>query len=229
MANFTFIDEENLQEEEEFSLTDVFKSAMSASLFDVHTAIPAKVLKYYKDDQSVDCLPVLKKKFPDGEVREMPKIPKVPVAHQRTASAIIHMPIQKDDYVLLVFTERSIDKWIQSGGVIDPEDTRKHHLSDAVAIAGIFPFTQAADVNNDEDIIIKNTREGKKTEIRVKQNGKLQVINQTDEMIKLIYNFIKAITSGQAVVYTSTGPQSIKHFDFPEIERRLETFVEKKG
>jgi len=228
MPNFLFTKEPQESGEEDFDLTSVIKAAVDAKLLDTHTCFPARVVAYDKEGPTVDCVPVLKKKFPDGRILEMPKIPKVPVMFQRTSAAIIAMPIQVGDYVMLHFTERSIDKWMQTGGTVDPEDVRKHHLSDAYAVAGLFPYSNKADLNNDQDIIIKNTRSGKKTEIRIKQNGKFQVINQTDELIRLLYRFVKAIAGSEAVVLGSTGPQPLRHFEFAEILAKLETFVEKK-
>ena len=227
MPNFLFTDESTANEEESFELSHVLKTALNAAKLGIHTGIPAKVTKYYKDDGTVDCIPVLKQKFPDGETVEMAKIQKVPVAFPQTKRSIIAMPVQKDDYVWLMFSERSIDAWIQNGGIVDPADKRTHHLADAVAYVGIMPNADRHKINNDNDIIIKNTRDGKKTEVRIKQNGKIQCINQTDELFKLLYRFVKAIASGEAVAYTSTGAQPLRHFEFSQILSKLETFIEK--
>ena len=47
------------------------------------------------------------------------------------------------DTVLLVFSERSIDKWAQQGGEVDPLDSRLHHLSDPVALPGLLSLNKA--------------------------------------------------------------------------------------
>jgi hypothetical protein len=50
------------------------------------------------------------------------------------------MPVDVGDYVLLLFNEKSIDSFSQIGGLVDPDDMRKHDLTDAVALPGFYPF-----------------------------------------------------------------------------------------
>jgi len=51
----------------------------------------------------------------------------------------IKFPIGVGDTVLLMFCSSSIAAWkAASGRLVDPQDDRHHHISDAVAIAGLF-------------------------------------------------------------------------------------------
>lgn len=43
-------------------------------------------------------------------------------------------PLEPGDTVLVVFTSRSLDKWLTTGGIVDPGFVHHHHVSDAVAI-----------------------------------------------------------------------------------------------
>jgi hypothetical protein len=43
--------------------------------------------------------------------------------------------------VALVFSDRSLDRWLNAGGVVDPGTYRMHDLSDAIAIPGLHPWS----------------------------------------------------------------------------------------
>lgn len=221
-------EKEEPQEEITPTLTEVFNSALFAKIADLKVALPAKVVKYDEEKQAADVQPVLKKKYLDENetVVDMPVIYNVPVAHPRAGKAYIHMPLKKDHYVLLVFSDRSLDKWLSTGGNVDPDDTRLHHISDAIAYPGCYPFNEAITVNNTDDIIIKNQQEDGDAflETRIKKNNHLQVLNQSNELISVLWETIKVIR--EAVVYTSTGPQQLRHSQFQNVHNKLKTFLE---
>ena len=201
------------------SLEEVLSQGMESKLLDVHTAMPAEVLKYDYKKQVVDVQPVLKKTLPDGTKVDHATIYNVPVAFPRTGDSFISFPIEKGDNVMLVFQSRSIDKWRANGGKVDPEDVRHHSLADAVAYPGLFPATKAAPINNGKDVILKN----KGSEIRVKKNGKFQILNGENDLVKLVNDMFDTIRT--AVVYTDNGPQKLRHKSFSGIGRRIKKFV----
>lgn len=79
----------------------------------------------------------------DGRLvsEEMPILPDVPVVFPRGGGCTLTFPVTPGDECLLVFSDRCIDFWWQSGGVQEPVDPRQHDLSDAFAIVG--PLSQA--------------------------------------------------------------------------------------
>ena len=60
--------------------------------------------------------------------------------------------------MLLVFCERSIDKYTSGSGIdTNPVDLRQHDLSDAVAIPGFYPFQKSInDIDSDNMVIGKD-------------------------------------------------------------------------
>lgn len=218
---FEFITEqENPQGEATPTMAEVIKQARKAGAVDMRVALPAEVVKYDHQKQRVDVKPLLKKKYNDGSVVEMPVIYSVPVAHPRAGKAFVHMPIKKGHNVLLVFVDRSIDKWLSTGGNVDPEDVRAHHISDAVAYPGLYPFSDPAAVPNGDDIVISNET----THVHVKKNNHYQVKNSNEELVKVLCDFVRAVR--EARTYTGVGMQLLNHQKFPEIEQRLKTFLE---
>jgi hypothetical protein len=121
------------------TLQELLLQAIESRVTDIHVALPAIVQKYDATKQTCEVQPCIKKKYSDNTVVNLPLITNVPVVFPRTSKAYLHIPLKKNDYVLLIFCERSLDIFMQKGGIVDPEDYRKHNLSDAVAIAGLFP------------------------------------------------------------------------------------------
>lgn len=70
-----------------------------------------------------------------------PLLVDVPVIFPRGGGCTLTFPIQPGDECLIVFADRCIDFWWQSGGIQEPVDGRMHDLSDAFCIPG--PMSQA--------------------------------------------------------------------------------------
>ena len=119
------------------TLEESITNLVNTILGGVHTAIPATVKSYNDKKLLVDVQPSINSRFEDGTVLAQPTIYSVPVVFPRTKTAAITFPIEKGDSVLLVFSERSLDEWIDKGNGT-PEDTRRFDASDAFAISGVF-------------------------------------------------------------------------------------------
>ncbi len=122
----------------------------------VHTAMPGKVVAYNSSKRTADVKPLIKKSNTDGSQTEYPVLPDVPVAVYGTAGAAVVLPIADGDFVLLVFSERAIDRVMKNGKINNTSQNRIFHLSDAVAFPGIFPRTASIKSTADDDITIYN-------------------------------------------------------------------------
>lgn len=127
------------------TLADVLRGSMTSMLCRTHTALPAEVLAYDNTTQTVDVRPVIRQAELDPNnnlnISELPDILQVPVVFPRVKGFFLSFPITPGDTVLLVICESDIDRWQERGtadGLNDPEDVRRHDLSDAVAIPGLF-------------------------------------------------------------------------------------------
>ncbi len=67
---------------------------------------------------------------------KLPLLVDVPVIFPRGGGITLTFPIRAGDECLVVFADRCIDFWWQSGGEQEPVDPRQHDLSDAFAIIG---------------------------------------------------------------------------------------------
>ncbi|HBR3485109.1 TPA: hypothetical protein L9S60_005121 [Klebsiella pneumoniae] len=77
----------------------------------------------------------------DGESKALSVLNDVPVMFPRGGGCSLTFPVNKGDECLVIFADRCIDFWWQSGGVQEPVDERMHDLSDAFCIVG--PQSQA--------------------------------------------------------------------------------------
>lgn len=110
----------------------------------IYCALPASIVAYSPATQRADVKPQLKHTVRDALenkelVEDLPILCDVPIMFQRFGGFMLTMPVAVGDTVLLVFTDRSIDKWKTNGGNVDPIDLRAHDISDAVAIPGLYP------------------------------------------------------------------------------------------
>lgn len=137
------------------SPTRALQLAVESVVNQVHTSLPGRIERYDHTRQEADIKPLLKRRYKDGQVVDMPIIPSVPIVWPRTSKACFSMPLEVGDGVLIVFIERSIDKWLNEGGNVTPDDFRKFDLSDAVAIPGLFPFPSAFKIEDNENVCLK--------------------------------------------------------------------------
>ena len=128
--------------------TDLIMRYIRDVIFGVRTLTPAKVTKVTKDGDKPILLsvqPLLQETLNIHGMKAMnlPEIDNVPVWMPRTRKCVLTLPVEKDDVVALIFSDRSLDNWLssQEGDVMDHQDTRDHDLSDAVAFLGFYPPT----------------------------------------------------------------------------------------
>ena len=112
--------------------------SISDYLFDVHTAIPAEVLSYDPLKQQVQAKISINRVVNEEEI-EYPILDGIQVIFPRGGSYGITFPLVKGDGVLLLFSERSLERWRTTGNGYPPYDARRFDLNDAVAIPGMFP------------------------------------------------------------------------------------------
>lgn len=132
------------------SLSEVIKSHIRYDMADVHTCIPGRVVTYDPVTQRADVQPLIKKEYRDGVVLSPAVIYGAPVVFPTAGTGILSMPVVTGDTVLLLFSERSIDLWVNSladgngkAQEVQPQDNRKHSLSDAICLVGVSPYSLA--------------------------------------------------------------------------------------
>lgn len=137
------------------SLADAIRWAILYQLNNVHTALPGQVLAYDYTTQKATIQPTLNKVWNDGNINQLPVLENVPVIFPASGGASLTFPVNPGDTCLITFIERSMDQWLTTGGLVNPQDPRKFDLSDAVAIMGLKPFNSQfpARANNTDMVL----------------------------------------------------------------------------
>lgn len=109
----------------------------------IYTAMPAKVISVenLEDEQTIDIQPNIVDVFRDHRNVELPPVLDVPVVFPSAGGGILSFPIKVGDTVLAVFSQKSIDEWVNSNDdfkYYTPADMRSYDLNDAIAIPGLY-------------------------------------------------------------------------------------------
>ena len=193
--------------------------AVKAQLNVTHTCMPGNIIDYDHTTQKASVQPAIRKVYQTKDeqgnflVRDMPVLNSVPVIFQRSGATAIYFPVNPGDSCLILISERSLDEWINQGGQVTPRDPRQFHLSDAVVIMGLYPFSDPLPIQNNEDFVI--THAGSTItikadgEIDIKTSSKLALGTAAVELLQQISDTlagIAAITTTITIPSTPFGP-----------------------
>jgi hypothetical protein len=158
------------------SLAEVLQAALDNIKAQLHVAMPGTVVSYDEASQKANVQPQIKSLIIDQEGNEellsLPELPSVPVVFPRGGGFFVSFPLQPGDQVLLVICDRELNVWKSKGGDVSPQDPRTHHLADAVAIPGCYPFTDVlADAHASNMVLGKDGG----AQVHIKTNGQVHI------------------------------------------------------
>lgn len=130
------------KEQADAQLAQAIMSAMRVS-------IPGIIQSFDTDAVTAVVQPAIKGSEQDESGAEvsvnLPLLVDVPVVFPRGGGCTLTFPVKEGDECLVIFADRCIDFWWQSGGIQEPVDGRMHDLSDAFCIVG--PQSQAKKIS----------------------------------------------------------------------------------
>lgn len=173
------------------NLAQLLVSAMETRLDALHTAIPCKVEAYDASTQTASVKPQIKNpiKTEKGEVvyEEFPVLPNLPVAFPRGGGFNLQFPIAKGDFGMVIFSERSIDEWRQSGDLTEPSNTTKHPLQGAMFFPMGYPD-------------VSKLADGDDTNMSLGRDGGANIKVTPDDVIELNGNDNFAVLATELIV-----------------------------
>ncbi len=120
-----------------------------AIMSEMRVSMPGIIQSFDPDTVTAVIQLAIKGYEPDNEGNMQPEVipllVDVPVVFPRGGGCTLTFPVKPGDECLVIFADRCIDFWWQSGGVQEPVDSRMHDLSDAFAIVG--PQSQAKKIS----------------------------------------------------------------------------------
>lgn len=162
------------------SLADVLAAHRDSIMGELHVATVGRIERYDAGQQVADIQPLLKRRVvydsgEEGPAETLPVLPGVPVLFARSASFFLSLPLKRGDHVMLVFMDASTDRFLagQPGAVTDPGDFRTHDMSDAVALAGLWPSSRALG-QVDPDNMVMGADDGG-AQIHIRPDGTVEI------------------------------------------------------
>lgn len=159
-------------ESETPSLPQVLRDAIDDRLVDLNTMMPGEIATY--DGKKADVRPHFIRQLTNGEEEVLPVIKNVPVVFPRTARAGIRLPVNVGDKGAIIFSQRSLDTWKSRGEQINPNDPRKHDLTDAVFFPGLYDLNDNLDFDKSKMDMVND-----KALIELSEDGTIQIKSDT--------------------------------------------------
>lgn len=178
---------EDPKQGETLPLDEVIRLAIEKQLYETHTWLPGKITNV-KGNSLVDVQPFLQRRYANGDLVTLPVIQNVPVEHPRGATWSLKLPIANGDQGRIVFCERSLDLWKVSGGIVDPQDPRHHHYTDAIFVPGLYSNNQQLK-GAATDMIFTNGL----AQLFIKAAGTFKLTNGTKELLQVVDDFIDEV------------------------------------
>ena len=162
----------------------------------------------------------------DGTYQTIPALVDCPVFTPQGGGYSLQFPIEEGDTAIVLFADRNIDNWFQSGGVQVPADGRLHNLSDAIAIVGLNSLASplgTAPSSSEARIIDKagTTKVGM-------SGGKVTIQNATYSLLTVLKDLItqiKAISTTNCVVGSPVTVSPASQVNLDLITTELEALL----
>ena len=119
------------------TLTELSKRTFIEMMKDVGTSVPGHFLAFDSDTQLAQIQIGIEMTTQDGVVFAPSPIIECPVAFFGGSEYFVEHQIDAGDECLIVFSQRCIDGWRNTGGVANNPITRFHDFSDAAILPGL--------------------------------------------------------------------------------------------
>ena len=192
-------------------LSDAMDETIQATLEQVHTAIPGKIVSF--DGELAVVQQVIKKQFRDLQELPFPEIHGVPVQFPRSKRGGIIFDIEPGDTGLIIFSERNCDNWVLDESETVPGDRGKFDLKDAYFIPGIFSVKESQKQSGQY--------KEKCTNIYRTDDGIINIENQlvkNTELIKELFRILKNFKTFGSSANHSTAPTTQAELELLEAE-----------
>jgi hypothetical protein len=128
--------------------------------FEIRCAAPGIIKEWFPEKQTVTVQLVTREKVVlDGVLKSLkvPILQDVPIFMPRSGNFVMTLPITIGDECLVVFSDTMIDAWFQNGGEENEQIiTRRHDLSDAIALCGIWNQKRVVENYSTDNLEIRN-------------------------------------------------------------------------
>lgn len=211
------------------TLSQVILDAIDARLVRLNTMLPGIVVAVDVAAGKCDVQPLLKRLDVSGNPVPLPIISNCPIGFYRAGAAGVYLPLAVGHQVEIRFCQRSLDIWLTKGGTVDPQDKRKHDLSDAVVYPGMYDFTQPPADADPANLVVVNDSSKITLEpdglvrlengggtVEMTAAGKFKIQGASDELFQCVVDLIALLKTVQTP--TMFGPQTFLASNITSLE-----------
>lgn len=131
------------------TMVSVLRGLVATEIGQMRKSMPGVVVSYDPVSMRASVQPAIQNGFElrgERTVERFPIINEVPILWPAWGGVRFRGTLQPGDEVWVMFSDLSLDRWKALGADRDPEDDRRHHISDAVAYPGGMPDASDAEV-----------------------------------------------------------------------------------
>lgn len=134
------------------------KYAVKEGACALRVALPGRVISFNPEKQTAFIKPLIPEiRHNDDDTYttyELPTLYEVPVYFPGSFQDAMTWPLLEDSEGWLVFCDRSIDKWMQTGDIAEELDLRRHDISDAAFFPGVKSAENALAEFDNERLVV---------------------------------------------------------------------------
>lgn len=121
---------------------DFYTTLMDSIFSRMRVSIPGIISKFDAETQTAEVQIALREHVQQENMQyawtEIPPLLDVPVVFPRGGGYALTFPVKKGDECLIVFSDMCFDSWFSMSGIQNQIEKRRHDLSDAIAIPGLW-------------------------------------------------------------------------------------------
>jgi hypothetical protein len=211
------------QEESNPTLDVVLNRAMLDHLKTIHTMIPGVIDSFDSSTQRAKVALSTAMEMDDGTILEHPPLINVPVQFYRWGGFVLTMPVKKGDECAVVFSERSMDRFLKFGEVGKvPTERRFFDLSDGFAVPGLSSDSNAIPSLSTDSMELRHL-DGDIV-IKLKDDG-VSITNSQGELVDLISQLLQQL-SVETVIIPSGSSAGTYNLTGAALYTNLKTLVD---
>lgn len=191
---------------------------------DIRIAEPGIIESFDATKQTVTVSLALKERTVlDGNVtwEEIPTLVDVPIVFPRAGDYVLTFPIAAGDECLVIFGDKCMDAWWQSGGKQNPMELRRHDLSDGYAILGC--WSQPRVISNYSENTVQLRNEAGTAYFEIAAGG---VINIKASQVNIESTGEVNVTGGSSITVDADSSVEISGGSSVDIEGSGSTVIE---
>lgn len=136
--------------------TELLEQAKNSAMMDVRVSMPAKIISFDPATKTAQVEICMQMVDDDDTATEYPPLTDCPCLFTRGGGFHVVHPYSEGDSGLVLFSDRCLDGWFESGRSAPPMDFRIHSMSDAYFIGGADHLGNVSQIVSDAIFIGKD-------------------------------------------------------------------------